>query len=239
MPPIITYERSQTIARGYQQLILNLIQNHPVQHICEIGAGANPLLPVDFTERKTSYYTILDVSECELNKAPAAYLKVKADISLPDFVSEKSYDLIFSKMLAEHIRDAEQFHKNVYSMLSPGGLAVHFFPTLYTFPFILNRVTPEKLAYQLLSRFAPRDNYQHAKFPAYYQWCRGPHHRQLQRFQQLGYEILEYRGYFGHPRYYHKLKLIQKIHNLKTDYLLKHPHPLLTSYACTVLRKVC
>lgn len=238
MNPKISYGRSQAIARGYHQLILDLIQNHPIQHVCEIGGGANPLLKADINSDPNLIYSIIDISESELNKAPDTYQKIKANISATDFSTDQAYDLIFSRMLAEHIQDAPLFHRNVHSMLSPGGLAVHFFPTLYTLPFCLNLLIPEKLSDYLLNRFAPRDSYRHAKFPAYYHWCRGPLKSQIQKFQCLQYEVIEYRGCFGHPRYYDKLKWLQYLHNLKTDILLKKPQPLLTSYACVILRKL-
>ena len=140
-------------------------------------------------------------------------------------------------MLAEHITDAEQFHKNVVSCLTHNGLAVHYFPTLFTLPFFINYIIPNSLADNLLHIFDPRDRHQHAKFRAYYRWCRGPTNKQIQRFICLGYDVIEYRGFFGHG-YYNKFKILRKIHNIKTNYLLQHPYPMLTSYAYVVLKKV-
>jgi hypothetical protein len=139
-------------------------------------------------------------------------------------------------MLAEHIIDPEQFHKNILSCLTTNGLAVHYFPTLYTMPFVVNYIMPERLADILLHIFQARDRYQHAKFPAYYRWCRGPTLRQINRFVSLGYEIVEYQGFFGHG-YYQKIKVLDKINMIKTEYLLRHPNPNFTSYAYLVLRK--
>ena len=53
---------------------------------------------------------VLDISGAELPKAPDTYHKVLADIASSDFDISDRYDLIISKMLAEHISDAEQFH---------------------------------------------------------------------------------------------------------------------------------
>src|ERR1700721_1406514 len=55
----------------------------------------------------------------------------------------ESYDLVFSKMLCEHLPDARTFHANCLRLLRPGARAVHFFPTLYTLPFVANRLIPE------------------------------------------------------------------------------------------------
>jgi 2-polyprenyl-3-methyl-5-hydroxy-6-metoxy-1,4-benzoquinol methylase len=172
-----------------------------------------------------------------LSKAPENYTKILADIASPNFKIDTKFDLVFSKMLAEHIIDAEQFHKNILSCLNYNGLAVHYFPTLYTLPFFINYIIPDHLADILLHIFDPRDRHQHAKFPAYYRWCRGPTRKQIQRFISLGYDVVEYRGFWGHG-YYNKIKVLDKIESIKTNFLLQHPNPFFTSYAYVVLKKV-
>ena len=77
---------------------------------------------------------------------------------------------------------------------------------------------PERLADILLHMFETRDRFQHAKFPAYYRWCRGPTHKQINRFISLGYDVVEYRGFFGHG-YYNKIKVLDKINRIKATYL--------------------
>ncbi len=233
----ISYGKTNDAWIGYKQFILELVDKHQAKTICEIGGGANPLIEAKYMHTNNIDYSILDVSEEELFKAPKEYKKIKADISAPEIMIKAKFDLVFSKMLAEHIKDAKQFHRNILKMLNSGGLAVHFFPTLYTIPFLVNRLVPEKLASRFLNYFAPRDSYQYAKFPAYYSWCRGPTSGQIQKFNGLGYEVVEYRGYFGHSEYYNRVKLIKRLHELKTSYLLRNPNPIFTSYAYTVLRK--
>jgi len=140
-------------------------------------------------------------------------------------------------MLAEHISNPKQFHTNVREMLVENGLAVHLFPTLYALPFLVNYLVPEYLAGFLLNAFAPRDKYQHEKFSAYYRWCRGPTRSQIKKLSSVGYDVVEYRGFFGHTGYYEKIKIMKRIHEIKTNFLLRNPNPLLTSYAYVVLRK--
>jgi len=140
-------------------------------------------------------------------------------------------------MLAEHVANPRQFHQNVFQLLAPGGLAAHCFPTLYAFPFVVNRLLPDRLAKQILNIVAPRNTYQYSKFPAYYRWCRGPSKRQLKRFTDLGYDVVEYKAFVGHPEYYRKLPLLKQLHNAKTAFLLENPHPLFTSYAYVLLQK--
>ena len=233
----ISYGRSEEAWRGYEQFLMTIIREHSIERVCDVGGGANPLLNEDYIREQGIDYSILDVSKPELDKASVNYDKILADISSPDFSTEKKFGLVFSKMLAEHISDAEQFHRNVLGMLAENGLAVHFFPTLYTLPFLVNYLVPEFLTDILLRVFAPRDRYQHAKFPAYYHWCRGPIDSQIQKYGCLGYDVIEYWGFFGHGGYYKNIKALRKLHEFKTNYLLSNPNPLLTSYAYVVLKK--
>lgn len=221
---------------GFSSFLANLISKNHIKKICDIGGGANPVLSTDYIREKNLDYSLLDISEFELSKAPANYTKILADIASPNFKLDNKFDLVFTKMLAEHITNPKQFHKNVLNCLNDNGLAVHYFPTLYTLPFFVNYIMPERLADILLHMFETRDRYKQAKFPAYYRWCRGPIRKQIQRFITVGYDIVEYRGFFGHG-YYKKITALDKLNRIKTNYLLKHPNPIFTSYAYVVLRK--
>jgi len=176
----IFYKKTQEVWKGYDDLLISLIETHKSKKICDIGGGANPILCLKYIAERNLSYSILDISESELAKAPNGYNKITQDICSPTLTIDGEYDFIFSKMLAEHVKDGEQFHKNVHKLLCEGGIAVHFFPTLYTIPFLVNTLFPEKLTYSLLKFIMPnRDLFQRAKFPAYYQWCRGPIKKQI------------------------------------------------------------
>ena len=234
----IVYKGADAVRKGFPAFMKEVAEKHQSKRICEVGGGANPLFSPDYIQSQGIDYTLLDISESELQKAAPEYKKIVADIASPDFdASAMKFDLVFSKMLAEHVKDGERFHKNIFEALAPSGIAVHLFPTLYTFPFVTNVLIPESFSTFLLNIFAPRDKYQYAKFPAYYSWCRGPTRRQIRRFTDLGYEVLEYQGLYGHSVYYKKIPIIRELHALKTNYLLKRPIPMLTSFACIILRK--
>jgi 2-polyprenyl-3-methyl-5-hydroxy-6-metoxy-1,4-benzoquinol methylase len=233
----ILYARSVDGWKGYRSLVENLIDTYDLKTLCDIGGGANPVLTTDFISRRNLDYTILDISESALNKAPKQYKKIAQDITEKNLSISQKFDLIFTRMLAEHVRDGELLHRNVYSMLNPRGYAVHFFPTLYALPFLINRVVPERIASALLDFFVPRDKNQQAKFPAYYDWCRGPTKKMTKRFTIIGFEIVEYKGFFGHEEYYKKIPWVQKWHKLLSNYLLRNPNPHFTSYAWVILRK--
>jgi len=232
----ISYGLSDDIWQGFEKSLLDIIENYSIKRICDIGGGANPVINAEHIKSKGLDYSILDISESELRKAPSNYNKIMADISSPEFSTQRKFDLMISKMLAEHVVDAEQFHKNVYKCLDYDGLALHFFPTLFTLPFFINFITPEYIAKFLLKAFAPRDFYQQNKFPAYYHWCRGPTKKQIKRFTDLGFEVIVYHGYFGHG-YYDKIRILKKLHDFKTNYLLKHPSPIFTNFAYVLLKK--
>lgn len=239
--PLIRFDHSDLASPGFVPLLQGLIADHQLTRVCDVGGGANPALTDQFIVEQGLDYTLLDVSELELSKASDRYTKVLADIASPSFSEDANvtgrFDLLFSRMVAEHIADPAQFHRNVLSCLAPGGFAVHFFPTLYALPFVANRLIPERLSSALLSLFAPRDRDQHDKFPAYYRWCRGPTPRQLARLKSEGFEIVEYRGYFGHGGYYRRLPPILAIHEWRNRRLLRRPKAGATSYAMAVLRK--
>ncbi len=110
----ISYDNSKSAWDGFVPFIQELICENDIQTVCDIGGGANPMLSSEFVKESEVDYSILDVSEDELKKAPEQYSKVLANIASSDFNIDKSYDLIFSKMLAEHIADAEQFHKKCF-----------------------------------------------------------------------------------------------------------------------------
>ena len=121
------YGRSEDLFRVYKQLIMDLIHQYNIRRVCDISGSLNPLLSADYIRQSGIDYSILDISETELSKASINCTKIQADIASPDFSIDGKFDLVFSKMLAEHIPDAEQFHRNVLRILAEGGIAVHFF----------------------------------------------------------------------------------------------------------------
>lgn len=216
-------------------------------NVADIGGGAHPFLSVDEVREQQLQYSVLDISADELLQSPPEFERIVFDVTA-DLRSARSlesgapceldakFDVAFSLMMAEHIARPAAFHQNVFRMLHPGGYAVHAFPTLLTLPFIINKLLPERLTALITRLLAPANRASRAKFPAYYRWCRGPVPKAIRRFRAQGWEIVEYRGYFGHP-YYAKLPILRQAHAWKTAKLEAHPVPSLTSYAIVCLRK--
>lgn len=231
----IIYSHSESFSE-YTKYVQRLIQEYSAHKICDIGGGANPVLSLEFINKNLVDCTVLDISNQELEKAPKEYKKLVQDIEAKRNVLPEQFDFIITKMMAEHVKNGKLLHKNVFTMLKPGGVSVHFFPTLYALPFVVNRLTPKWLSLLLLDVFSPRDYYQLGKFPAYYNWCYGPTRPMLAMLTEIGYEILEYRGFFGNT-YYNRIPVIRNLHETYSRYLIRHPNPYLTSYAQIALRK--
>lgn len=235
----IKYAHSSQAWATATDYIENLIKKTGAKRILEVGGGANPTFPLEFVRQHSLEYTVLDISAVELAKAPDGYVKVCADITSEQLDLPGGYDLIFSKMLAEHVKSGETFHKNVHNLLADKGSAFHFFPTLYAPPFVVNRLLPERLADKLLNILqSGREKEGHyAKFPAYYSWCRGPMPSQIKRFESLGYGVSEYIGFFGHDGYYTKMPAVLRVHQIFSNWLVRHPVAALCSFAFVLLKK--
>lgn len=220
--------------------LASVIDRESPRSVLEIGSGANPTLAPEEVAMRGLSYTTNDLDAGELAKAGPAYQTLLLDMAKagPEELPRASFDLVFSRMVNEHVVDGERYHRNIFDVLRPGGVTAHCFSTLYALPFLVNRFIPEQLASRLLDVFNPRDRYQQDKFPAHYSWSRGPTLRMLERLAGVGYDIVEYRGYFGHPYYNQPLmKPVRALEEAKTAWLCRHPIPNLTSYAVVILRK--
>jgi 2-polyprenyl-3-methyl-5-hydroxy-6-metoxy-1,4-benzoquinol methylase len=235
----VSFALSAPRCRDFRGFLDDWIERSGAVWVADLGGGANPLLSTACVARHGLEYTVIDIAQAELDKGPREFHKLRLDLGARDFDwgdERPQFDLVFSRMLAEHVPCGETFHRNVRRLLAPGGVALHCFPTLYSPPFVLNKLAAERLSDWLLRRLQPRDRFQYGKFPAYYSWCRGPSRRQLRRLAGLGYEVLEYRGYFGHP-YFEAFPALDLLERRFAARLLARPLPWLTSYAFVALRK--
>jgi SAM-dependent methyltransferase len=220
---------------AFPSFIEDVITRNSLRRICEVGAGANPAVSPDFVRRYGLQYTAVDESDGEVRKSGVGEV---VDVCAQDEgLPGAPYDLVCSRMTAEHFCDSEKAFRNMFRSLAPGGLSVHSFATLYAWPFLLNRLLPQCVSSSILNIFAPRDREQHDKFKAYYSHCRGPIPSQLKFFRRLGYEILEYRSYFGHEYYKKKLRFLDFLQRKTTQLLVKAPVACLTTYATVILRR--
>ena len=232
----IIYRQSNNEWAKYSSFIQALVERFSPKTICDVGGGANPVLSPEFIADHGIEYTLLDISAEELAKAPNGYKKIVQDIESQSLSWQNHFDFVFTKMMAEHVHNGRRFHKNVFDLLKPGGIAVHYFPTLYALPFLVNKIVPEKLSSGLLNIFAPRERFRLGKFPAYYDWCYGPTPGMLDMLIGTGFEVIEYQALMGHS-YFDRMPLIKDIHAAYSRFLAKHPNPYLTSFAQVILQK--
>jgi len=222
------------------KLLLNLIQEFNAQKVLEIGSGANPTLDPEKVTALKIKYTTNDLSAEELAKASSVFSTWNANLCTLQIaeIHRERYQLIFSRMVNEHIKDGKTYYKNIYDLLEPGGITAHCFSTLYTLPFLVNKLFPERITDKLLNLFSPRDRFKHEKFPAYYSWSRGPSPKSIRRFKSLGFEVIDYVGYFGHGYYKKRFPFLDLLEQTKAKWLVKNPIPCFTSYAYVILRKI-
>ena len=218
--------------------ILDLIERFGSKNILEIGAGANPTLSASIVSSRNLQYCLNDVDTEELDKADTTFSRWVGDLTRDDIPAhmEGKFDLVFSRMVTEHVPDGHAYHSNIRRLLVPGGIAAHCFPTLYALPFLANRLLPERVSSLILDLFNPRDRYKNGKFRAHYSWSRGPSRRTIARIESLGYEVVEYRGYFGHG-YYWRWPILHNLELRKAGVLQRNPIPALCSFAMLLARK--
>lgn len=222
---------------GFSAFIESVIQDRGLTSVAEIGAGANPALSSDFVRCHGIRYVSVDEDAGEIEKGNTDCSVVFDVCSKGTTIPGAPYDFIFGRMTAEHFKNSSYAYENIYRSLRPGGVVIQSFACLGTLPFLVNRITPDRLSDFLLSVFAPRDRVHHDKFKAFYDRCAGPTPSQLSFFAQLGFEILEYRAHFGHDYYKPRLQMLDRLEKAKTRLLLNHPVPRLASYATVVLRR--
>lgn len=236
--PAVTYTSLERLWTGFESLVVDLARDNRASVVGELGGGANPIVADERRWGFAPHRVVLDISAEELSKAGDGVRSQVADLCEPLTEGLGTYDLVFSKMLCEHIRDARTFHRNCFDLLRPGGLAVHFFPTVTALPFAINRLIPEDLARRVLRQVQPHriSDPKQEKFPAYYRWCTGPTAAGRRRFESVGFVVESWRAAFGHD-YYEKVPPLHRLELSKSLLLRRHPSPYLTSFAAVVLRK--
>ncbi|MGH7686715.1 MAG: class I SAM-dependent methyltransferase [Candidatus Dormibacteria bacterium] len=217
---------------GFRAECLRVVAASGATSVCDVGGGWRPLFSLDDISRHGLDYTVLDVSPEALERTPAAYRTVCADICRPPRELRGSFDVVFSMFVAEHVRDGAAMHRNIFDMLRPGGVAVHVFPTLYHPAFVANKLLPEHLSQPLVQRLVRHSD----KFPARYSWCFGPTRSMHRRLRAIGYEVLEYRPFYG-TYYLNGVPVLRSVEDGFSRWAARRRIPQLTSFARLQLRK--
>ncbi|MCX2711116.1 class I SAM-dependent methyltransferase [Mycolicibacterium sp. J2] len=237
-PGAVEYCDFTELWQGYDESVLALARREGVRAVAELGGGANPVVGDAQKWGFAEHRVVVDISEVELGKAAVDVRTRVADLCQPIEDELGTYDLVFSKMLCEHLPDPVVFHQNCFNLLRPGGLSVHFFPALGTFPFLVNKMIPEHTARRILDKVQPGrlDMPNLEKFPAYYRGTTGPTKTAFRKFEEFGFEVEQWKSSFGHT-YYSVIPPLHALENAKSNFLRRHPIPRLASLSVIVLRK--
>ncbi|MBB4200981.1 SAM-dependent methyltransferase [Rhodoblastus sphagnicola] len=200
---------------NYKPTVIELSRARGLRRHLEIGAGRDPLFQPDEATQLDLDITLNDISAHELSLAPSGYGKVLCDIAAPDapdIVGRGAYDLAYCRMVMEHVPDVAAMWRNIGEALTPNGVALAFFPTLYALPYVMNRLIPEKLSRVLLETVFPerKPDGDDPKFPAHYDFCFSGEDRLMPMLRRAGFSnavILPFWGY----SYFSKFPILRDV----------------------------
>ena len=236
--PAVSYVPWLRIWDDIEPKVAAVVRESGAVAVGELGGGANPTLSLVERVGRPLDLTVVDISESELDRSPSEVEKLCVDLCADEPPVHERFDVVFSRMLCEHVRSGRVFHRNCHAALRPGGYAVHFFPAATALPFALNRLLPSTLSERVLEFFFParkRDG-KHGKFPAYYSWCWGPTGPQIERYRSVGFEVVSVDVGVGHG-YYGRIPILRSLEKAKENYFLRHPTPWMAAYVLVVLRR--
>lgn len=214
-------QRSEDAWNTFEERVLDLTGNFHAPDILELGGGKRPIFSEKEIPTNVNTFTVNDISQKELDLLPSYYKQALFDVCGNINGYEEKYDLIFSKMLAEHVSDGKKMHQNIFRMLKPGGIAFHFHPKLYASPFIINFLLPEAMSRSLLLKFFPNRREDIPKFPAKYSWCRGSTKSIEKRLKTVGFCSISVEPFYGHS-YYRKIPILNGIEEIATSIYMEN-----------------
>lgn len=228
----------QWAARNYRSTLDHLIRTFQLHRCLDVGGGRRPLLEPETIEGLNLVYKVVDIDENELRLAPSFYDTECLDISaktIPDR-QYKNYDLIFSKMVFEHIKDTKQAYQNIYEMLDENGIFLNYHPVLYAPQFMLNKIMPEIITRSLLNLIDFRRNTNNIpKFPAFYSNCVvSPKFATM--LYKIGFREVEQIPFWG-TKYFDQLPVLGALHSRFTKLVRTHRNTRFAAFSYTLGRK--
>lgn len=222
---------------NYKEMVMALATRFECRKLLEIGGGRSPLLSRDQLAAARLDFTVNDVSEAELRQCPAWADKLCFDIA-GDETPPGQFDLVFSRMVQEHVSNAEKCYRNIFRLLRPGGIALNFHPTLYAAPFVVNYLIPSRLSAAILHIFGARvtdAEEPYPKFPARYSWCRASA-RVAGKLRAIGFSEIFIVPFYGHG-YFRNIPLVREADDWLAKMAKARGARFLSSYAYTIVRK--
>ncbi len=206
--------------------------------LLEIGGGRGPQLTPEQARELGVELTVNDIDERELALAPAGFDTACFNVAGEfDPRLRGQFDLIISRMVFEHVRNARQAWRNACDLLAPGGVALAFHPTLYCPPFVVNLLMPETVTSRLLKVFFPnRHDDDYPKFPARYELCYGDQARLEPILRACGFSSALVAPFFGHG-YFRDIVGLRELDAGFSNLAERRDWRQFTSYAYTIARR--
>lgn len=225
----------------YDATIIALARRYGLTELCEIGGGRDPGFQPGNPALGGLSLTVNDIDQLELDFAPNGLKKARFDIA--GDLSEAdarpgSFDLMFSRMVFEHVDGVERAWSNIHTLLRPGGIALAFFPTLYAPVFTLNHMIPESLSRKIVHALFPnrRDGGGDPKFPALYDWCITNERKVLPMLRKAGFAEAHIQPFWGHG-YFERMPVIREADHAFNLMAARLNMRLFSTYAFVIVRK--
>lgn len=226
--------------KHYLDTVREVIAGLEVRSVIEIGGGRAPSFTQAEVKAMGVDYTSNDISARELSLAPEWVGKALFDVQTPNAADidpyRESYDLVFSKMVMEHVANYKRAYANIHGILQPGGISIAFHPVLYSVPFVMNRLLPETASDKILRTFFPnRSDSDTPKFPAVYSGCRISS-AVRDNIKSLGFRDVWQVPFYGH-NYYKRFPIVRDVHAKIDKIIMKQRMATLATFAYTIVRK--
>lgn len=226
---------------NYETLIRTLVRTLGLKHICEIGGGRNPMFTPEQVRDMGVRLTVNDISARELELAPSEFSKACFDISAPlpkEILEGDKFDLMFSRMVFEHVKDARRAWKNVYDVLNPGGVGLAYLPTLYALPYVVNMLIPEFASRAIVKMLYPHraDDGSSPKFPAYYDYSYSIDGKVRPMLETIGFREIDIVPFWGHD-YFVSIPGVREVDHALSRLARARNWRALTAYTYIIVRK--
>lgn len=216
----------------FEALIAALVAKFAPTRTLEVGGGRSPRA---LRETLGLDVVINDISEDELKHLPPHLETLCMDISNPTAVTEafqSTFDFIFSRSVLEHVQSVNRSMESTYKLLRNGGIALHYFPTLYCSPFVINKVIPFRLTKPIVDWIRKP---QIQRFPALYRGTKTTR-AQIDLWRELGFSEVAVWRFYGH-NYYDRIPLLRTVDRKVSRLAQSRKWHWYSSYAFVVLVK--